>query len=271
MFAAALLALGLATSPDIRVEGGLPPEVADLAAAAWATTERLAQAEGLRVPAAPRSIRIGTASALPPGVAASSRPGVVCLRPGLPLTGNGAGALRHEIAHQFLLEACPGANGDRLFHEAFAIAASGEIAEWSRDEDGRYLPLAKALEVLSHGHDLDSPQARRALARLLSDAPTAVGRLPPVLARRLGACDAGARWAALHPEDLASDNAPAADALVVVSRHTGEVLQFEGAANLPLPFGSTLKPFLVAGAPGRTPSLAPDRSRPGWRCGAIAD
>lgn len=271
MLAVALLALALATSPTVLVEGGLPPDAGDLAAAAWDSTERLAQAEGLRAPTAPRSIRIGTVSSLPPGIAASSRPGVVGLRPGLPLIGAGAGALRHEIAHQFLFEACPAASGDRLFHESFAIAASGEIAEWSRGGDGRYLPLAKALEVLSHGHDLDAPTARGALARLLSEVPTAAGRLPPALARRLGACEAGAPWTALHPEDLASDDAPAADAMVVLSRHSGEVLQFEGAATLPLPFGSTLKPFLVAGAPERAPSLAPDPSRPGWRCGALPD
>ncbi len=271
MFAAALLALALATSPDIRAEGGVPPEAADIAAAAWASIEQLAQAEGLRLPTAPRSIRIVTASALPPGIAASSRPGVVGLRPGLPLTDEGAGALRHELAHQFLFEACPGAASDRLFHEAFSIAASGEMPGWSRAEDGRYLSLGKALEVLSRGLDLDSALARRALARLLSDVPVPGGRLPPVLARRLGACDAGARWVALRPTDLASDDAPAADALVILSRHTGEVLQLEGAATLPLPFGSTLKPFLVAGAPGPTPRLSPHRDQAGWRCGAIPD
>jgi hypothetical protein len=44
--------------------------------------------------------------------------------------------------------------------------------------------------------------------------------------------------------------APAADALVVLSRHSGEVLLLEGAGRLPMPLGSTLEPFMVADAPG---------------------
>jgi hypothetical protein len=267
MPAAAILALLLAAPPEFRVEGGVAPEAAEIAAAAWARTEQLAQADGLRPPTAPRTVRIGATSTLVPGVAAASRPGAVALRPGLPLAGAGAAALRHEVAHQFLFETCPAANSDRLFHEAFSVAASGELEAWSRSEDGRYLPLAKALEDLSGASNLDSAAARRALARLLADVPVEEGRLPPSLARRLGSCEDGARWEALRPEELASDKAPAADALVVLSRHTGEVLQSEGAATLPLPFGSTLKPFMVAGAPGPTPRLAPNHAQPGWRCG----
>ena len=33
--------------------------------------------------------------------------------------------LAHELAHQFLLQACPVASDDVLFHEAFAITTSG--------------------------------------------------------------------------------------------------------------------------------------------------
>jgi hypothetical protein len=88
-----------------------------------------------------------------------------------------------------------------------------------------------------------------------------------VLARRLGRCEDGARWEPLRAGDLAGDAAPAGDALVVLSRHGGEALVVEGAAAVPLPFGSTLKPFLVAGAAGPTPLLAPSAARPGWRCG----
>jgi hypothetical protein len=268
--AALALAAAVAATPELRVEGGLDPGAAAIAAQAWERIEAAAAAAGLGAPAAPRPVRIVPSATLAPGVAASSRPGVVALRPGLGLApaGAGAGALRHEMAHQFLLEACPAAQGDRLFHEAFAMAAGGELEAWSRGEDGRYLPLARALEdlALGGGRDLDGPAARRALARLLAEAPAGAGPLPAALARRLGRCDAGAAWAPLRPEELAGP-ADAADALVVVSRHTGETLLAEGAGALPLPFGSTLKPFLVAGAPGPTPLLAPSPARPGWRCG----
>jgi hypothetical protein len=262
-----LLGLLLAAPPEVRLEAGLPPEAAALAVEAWRGVERLAGAEGLAAPGAPRPLLVGTAVGLPPGVAAMSRPGAVGLRPGLPLEGAGGVALRHELAHQFLFEACPAAGADRLFHEAFAVAASGELASWAGAEEGGYLPLARALETLSGAPSLDASGARRALARLLSDVPMAQGRLPPALAHRLAGCEAGARWAPLRAEELASDRAPAADALVVLSRHSGEVLRAEGAATLPLPFGSTLKPFLVAGAPGSTPLLAPSSASPGWRCG----
>jgi hypothetical protein len=264
---AAVLAALLLAPPELRVDGGLDAGAAALAARAWERLEGVARAEGLRPPAAPRPIRIGPGAGLPPGVAGQSRPGVVALRPGLPLSGAGGEALRHEVAHQFLFEACPPAQGDRLFHEAFAMAAGGELAAWARGEEGRYLPLSRALDDLGRARDLDAPAARRALARLLSETPAQDGRLPAVLGRRLGRCEDGARWEPLRPADLAGDAAPAGDALVVLSRHSGERLVAEGAAALPLPFGSTLKPFLLAGAAGPTPLLAPDAGRPGWRCG----
>jgi hypothetical protein len=267
--AALALACALAAAPELRVEGGVDPEAAAVAARAWGRLEEVTRADGLRAPAAPRPIRIVPSTSLPPGVAAASRPGVVALRPGVAraLAGAGGDALRHELAHQFLLEACPPAQGDRLFHEAFAMSAGGELAAWARGDEGRYLPLAHALEQLERAHDLDAPGARRAIARLLVEAPAPAGRLAPVLARRLGACDDGARWTPLRPAELAGDGAPAGDALVVLSRHSGETLVAEGAAAVALPFGSTLKPFLVAGAPGATPVLAPAPDRPGWRCG----
>jgi hypothetical protein len=269
---ALFLSLLLGAPPEFRVSGGVSPDVVGIAERAWADVEGLARNDGLRAPEAARPVRIGTSEALPPGVAATSRPGSISLRPRLPLTGTGAGAIRHEVAHQFLFEACPAAQGDRLFHEAFAVSVSGELLDWARSEDGRYLPLAKALEDLGRSSELDSLTARRALARLLADVPARPGRLPGVLARRVGHCEQGARWTPLRPEELASDEAPAADATVVLSRHSGEVLASEGAASLPMPFGSTLKPFLVAGAPGPTPRLRPNGARPGWRCGdAIPD
>ena len=265
---AALLALALAALPELRLEEGVAPEVERIAADAWLRVEAVVHAEGLSPPAAARPIRIGVGPALPPGAAAASRPGAIALAPGLAVAGAGTGAVRHEMAHQVLFEACPAATADRLFHEAFALAASGELQAWLAG-DGPYLPLARALELLGRARSLDAPDARRALARLLSDAPAAAGRLPPALARRLARCDAGARWQPLRPEELAAAEAPAADALVVLSRHSGEVLVSEGAATLPLPFGSTLKPFLVAGARRPLPELAPDPRTPGWRCGEL--
>ncbi|MGC4000353.1 MAG: SpoIID/LytB domain-containing protein [Anaeromyxobacter sp.] len=273
--ALALLAVAPAPPPAFRAGGGLPAEAEALAARAWEDQAALLAAEGVALPAAPRPVRLLPA-ALGPAEAGQSRPGVIALRPELPLSGAGGLALRHEVAHQLLLEACPAAAGDRLFHEAFALAASGELASWAAAEEGqRYLPLARAIGTLqarqaaagANPAALDTPAARRALARLLAETPARPGRLPPALARPLGRCEAGASWLPLRPEDLAAPEAPAGDALVVLSRHGGEVLLAEGAARAPIPFGSTLKPFLLAGAPGPLPALAPDPGRATWRCG----
>jgi hypothetical protein len=275
VLAAAALALALLAPPPFRVEPGVPPEAAGVAAAAWEALERLLAAEGVPEVSSPRPIRIALAPGLRPGSAAASRPGAIALRPNL-AAARRAAALRHEIAHQMLFEACPAASGDRLFHEAFAVATSGEIGDWT--EDGRYVSLARALEALGRARDLDAPTARRALARLIADAPPPspalplggggpVGRLPWALAHRLTHCDAGSRWVAMRPEELADPRDGAADALVVLSRHSGQVLVARGAATSPLPFGSTLKPFLLAGASEVPPRIAP---RPGWRCGGTA-
>jgi hypothetical protein len=266
--AAPLLALALAAAPPLRLEGSAPAEVEVIAVDAWARGEALLLAEGLAPPAAPRPIRIGP-GAVPAGAAAASRPGVVVLAPGLRPAGDGANAIRHELAHQLLFEACPAAASDRLFHEAFAIVASGELAAWAA-ADGPYLSLARALETLSRARTLDAPTARRALARLLADAPAPHGRLPAALGRRLSRCEPGAVWEPLRPEELADPATPAADALVVLSRHSGEALLAEGAATLPLPFGSTLKPFLLAGARAPFPVLTPDPAAAEWRCGDAA-
>lgn len=262
----ALAAVALAAAPAFRVEGGLPPEAALEAERGWDAAEALLASGGGARPASPRPIRISPIDGLAPGLAASARPGLIGLRPG-PFDGRARAALRHEAAHALLLEACAPAAGDRLFHEAFALLASGDLAAWADGEDGRYLPLARALETLEGARTLDGPGARRALARLVAERPPPPGRLPPALAQRLARCEAGARWVALAPADLAEDRAPDAEALVVLSRHSGELLHASGATTLPLPFGSTLKPFLVAGAEGPLPSLRPDPSRPGWRCG----
>jgi hypothetical protein len=277
---AALLVLGaLVAPPAFRAEGGVPPEAEAAAARAWDEEAALLAAEGVPAPADPRPIRIVPASPAA-GQAGLSSLGVIGLRldlPGLPgrgAPGPGALALRHEVAHQLLFEACPAASGDRLFHEAFAIAASGELQRWAAAEErGPYLPLARALETLDRAartageKGIDGAGARRALARLLAESPAPPGRLPAVLARPLSRCEAGAAWVPFRPADLAG-TVPAADALVIVSRHSGEVLVAEGAASVPLPFGSTLKPFLLAGATRPTPVLRTHPALPAWHCGA---
>jgi hypothetical protein len=266
--AAIVAAAAFAASPAFRVEGGLPPDAAAEAERGWSAAAALLAGAGGRPPASPRPIRIGVAEGLPPGQAARTVAGAISLRPG-PFDERARAALRHEVAHALLLEACPPAGSDRLFHEAFALLASGDLAAWAQPEgggEGSYLPLAKALEALGRPRSLDGPAARRALGRLLSEEPMAPGRLPAALGRRLSRCEPGARWDPLAAAELAGEGA-AADALVVLSRHSGEVLHASGATTLPLPFGSTLKPFLVAAAEGATPLLPPDPSRPGWRCG----
>jgi hypothetical protein len=277
-----LALLALSATPSFHSEGGVPAEVEALAAAAWDDEAALLAAEGVPAPGAPRPIRIVPAAALAPGESGLSRLGVIAVRCGG--IGGRAGrtrgecppdelALRHEVAHQLLLESCPSASGDRLFHEAFAVAASGELPRWTAGEEGQpYLPLSRALETLSRAaasqgeRGIDGPGARRALARLLSESSAPRGRLPAAVARPLSRCEAGSTWIPLRPQDLAGE-VPAADVTVLVSRHSGEVLSSEGAAEAPLPFGSTLKPFLLAGAVRPTPMLRPDPSRPGWRCG----
>jgi hypothetical protein len=269
---AALLGALLLAAPPFHFEGGLPAELAPAAARAWDEEAALLLAEGVPAPSAPRDLRIVPAAALPGAEAGLSQLGVIGLRPGLAPAAMDL-TLRHEVAHQLLLEACPPASGDRLFHEAFALTASGELARWAAGEEaGAYLPLSRALEVLSRAlaapgaRALDGRDTRRALARLLSESPAVRGRLPAALARHLSRCEPGAAWSRLAPQDLAGE-VPAADALVVLSRHSGEVLAAQGAASLPLPFGSTLKPFLLAGAVRPTPLLRPDPSRLVWRCG----
>jgi len=269
MQGALLLVAAVAALPVFRLEGGLPPEAAAEAERGWSSGSALLAARGLAPLASPRPIRIAPVDGLAPGQAAAVAGGVVGLRRA-PFDAAAAVALRHEVAHALLLEACPPAAADRLFHEAFALVASGELAAWTQageGEAGSYLPVARALETLERARSLDVPSARRALARLIAESPLQDGRLPPALARRIARCEPGARWEPISAAELADDGAPAADALVILSRHSGALLLSSGAATLPLPFGSTLKPFLVAGAEGAPPILRPDPSRPGWRCG----
>ncbi|OGQ91791.1 MAG: hypothetical protein A2289_10045, partial [Deltaproteobacteria bacterium RIFOXYA12_FULL_58_15] len=175
-------------------------------------------------------------------------------------------ALRHELAHQFLMSVCPQATDDRLFHEAFALATSGEIEQWT---SGEYLSTPRAQALLERSKELDAPSARRALARLLVEGARDTDALPIALTRRLRMCAVGGRWA--EPVSIGELSAPGAaavgNALVILNRHSGEVLRTEGMAHVPMPFGSTLKPFVVAGAGAITPHLQPVPRRPEWLCG----
>lgn len=173
--------------------------------------------------------------------------------------------LRHELAHQLLLVNCPAATDDRLFHEAFAVATSGELDAWI---DGPYLSTPQAARLLNQSQDLDTPDRRRALSRLLSESEPDVGGLPKVLRKRLNACASHARWQEpLTVAELTAGNAAeTADAWLVLNRHSGEVLESRGAANLPMPFGSTLKPFIAA-AGVNAPILPSEPRRDVWACG----
>jgi len=219
---------------------GLGAQIERRAEVAWADLRREYEAAAraqLSGPRGPIHLRAGE---LPAGHAGWSAPGLVELR--APATEH---ALRHELAHQLLFWACPAASDDRLFHEAFALSVSGELSTWTAD---RYLPLSKAAQLLRE-RGLDTRGGRNALARVLSE--TRDGSLSRALLPRLRACGAGAPWAApLSPEELADADAdPPADAAIALSRHSGEVLLVEGEVRAPLPFGSALKPFVVAGAP----------------------
>jgi hypothetical protein len=227
---------------------------------AWSALARLfLDATGSLPAEPPGQIAIRTAPDLSSGHAGESRPGLVELRPG-------GAALRHELAHQFLFWACPAASADRLFHEAFATAAAGEIATFA---DEGYLSVPAAVRALQQARSLDTRSARRALSRVLSETSAPGVALPASVQRLLRGCSSGAAWTAVAPEQLASAlELAAADAAVIVSRHSGEVLFVEGGARRPLPFGSTLKPFVLAGLPALPGPLPARPDSPEWACGA---
>ncbi len=258
----------LSAPPEfIAGEGvAVEPELLTLAHDSWAELARLfVQATGSDAQS-PTLVRLET---LPPGarLGGASELGRIRLHPAL-LTRRDPNlglVLKHELAHQLLLVSCPAATDDRLFHEAFAVAASGELGAWV---DGPYLSTPQAARLLSQSQELDTPDRRRALSRLLSESEPDVGGLPKVLRRRLNACASHARWQQpLTVAELTAGNATeTADAWLVLNRHSGEVLESRGAANLPMPFGSILKPF-VAAAGVAAPSLATEPSRDVWACG----
>lgn len=265
---AAALALvsttALAAPPTFVVEGLEPRgEVEAAASAAWRSLEALPPGLGHSGP--PSTIRIRVAR-LAPNRSGDSTPGLVTLR-----SASGRfdttvrTALRHELAHQFLFTACPASARDRLFHEAFSIATSGEAASWA--DDG-YVSLPAALQQLAGAGSFDAPAARGAIARIVVETASN-GGLPQAIARRLKRCASDAPWVPMTPAELAATGTTDGAAFVVISRHSGETLVSEGSVRTPMPFGSTLKPFLVAGARARgiaPPTLAP-RASTEWSCG----
>jgi hypothetical protein len=262
--------LVLAAVPRISPAPGLEPafELQRTAVEAWESLDVTWQAVRQRPPPAPRVAIVIERSRLAPGTAGLSELGRVFLRQAREgvLSPSERQALAHELAHQFLLQACPVASGDSLFHEAFAVATSGELTAW---REGDYQSLSDAAKVLGLAKSLDTPVARRALARLLVESLGPGDRLPRVVARKLDGCDGATRWVPLTVEALTSLDAPAgSDAWVVLSRHSGEVLLSSGDIAQPRPFGSTLKPFLIAGA-DVTPGLPPRIGDQEWACGDV--
>ncbi|MCY1046540.1 SpoIID/LytB domain-containing protein [Corallococcus sp. bb12-1] len=273
---AVAVAVLLSASPTFVTRGDVTPE-ADLrkeAQAAWTAVEAqyAAQAGGLPT-RAPATVMLQKGLALPPERNAQGRPGVVELRQNTPgvMDAKSRTALRHELAHQLLWWACPASSEDRLFHEAFALTVSGELSAW---REAPYQSLSRAAKEVANAPQVDTPRARRGLARILGEH----SGFPAALTRRLRQCHDGTRWASLLSVEELADVAVLAPeaATVVVSRHSGEVLFAEGDVRRAVPYGSTLKPFLyaagtaAAGASADSaspPLLAP---RPGvqeWACG----
>jgi len=267
-----------ADPPPFLVEGaaGARESVERAAARHWDSLERLFAAVAEQpAPGRRRPIVVRTDRNPQKGEGGASTPGTVLLRLAAGRFGETESvALRHELAHQFLFQTCPALTPDALAHEAFATSTSGELPQW---ESGRYLSLPAARAALERDPRAESRESRRALARLLREsAPDSDGALspesiPPAVRRRLRACADGVPQPPLVPAELAeTGRAETGDALVVLNRHSGETLLARGDADAPRPFGSVLKPFVVAGAldAGREPPvLAPQPGRTEWLCG----
>ena len=265
----AVLAIVLAAVP-VRVADGLEPanEVRQLAIDHWASLEATFQQATGKVASTPRQGVVIERSRLAPGTAGLSGVGHISLRQSVSgsLSAPERTALRHELGHQFLFLTCGSSTSDQLFHEAFALATSGELIAW---KEGDYQSLSQAAATLQFAKSLDTQSARNALARLLAESTKAEHSLPEVLRAGLAACDGKTRWPSLTVEALAKLTVDGDLAVVAMSRHTGEVLWSSGDIQKARPFGSTLKPFVLAGA-ASTPVLMPVARDPEWACGEIA-
>lgn len=261
MLAAALSVLAVA-APHFVVEttAGDPATVSSLAEQHWhQLADTIMRATHGPLAARDTAVRIVGKRDLPSGEAGHSRLGVITLRSTGEVTEDVVRTLRHELAHQMLWMACPAANDDQLFHEAFAIATSGEVAAWA----GAYVSTPQAVRALTIAPSLDGPQARTAIARLLRESGAT---LPPAMALRLATCGGGTVWRHLAPHDLAESERVYANATIVINRHSGEIVSADGAVDTPMPFGSVLKPFIVAGA-ASTPLLPVAKNDSAWACG----
>lgn len=251
MLALALLiaAPSLSVDPDVGAAAAIEREGVQH----WAALERRwTKTTGAAVKA-PASIHVRARRDFRPGVNGHSTPGAIALRPSRgSFTKRQRLALKHELAHQLLFATCPAAARDRLFHEAFAIWTSGELENWL----SQHITLAEARRRLARGVD-DRPSTRAAIARVLAEADA-----ERALEDRMRRC-AGPP---LTVEAL-TGSAVFADAVVILSRHSGEVLRHEGAPTAKMPYGSTLKPFVVS-AHGPGPSLPVVEAEPMWSCEA---
>ncbi len=253
------------------VDAAVAPAIVAEVERVWSELVALVPSTQPTMPPPPTSssrfrLTVRPAFALPASMLARSSPGTIEVRLSAvaALDASTRLALRHEVVHQFLWRRCGPSTHDRLFHEAIAVALSGEAPMW---REGGYHSIAVAAQTLQ-STELDTPRARRALARLVSEGGQG---LPASLSTRLSRCADDAPWVPLDVDELAGGAIQAAhDALVVLHTQTGEVLEQSGAATVPQPYGSTLKPFIVAAAvaAGRPlPVLTAAPSDPQWACG----
>ncbi|MEW5849313.1 MAG: hypothetical protein AB2A00_10890 [Myxococcota bacterium] len=256
-----------AGSATFRVDASVPAEVSvavrQVAEEMW---QELARRLPRLTPGSDFVVVIRSGKQLHAGHAGRSRPGTMEVRVSSSLDAMSRMALRHEVAHQFLWSTCAFAVDDPLLHEAFAMSVSGELESWIADDV--YRSDAKAVSILRRDPGARTTEGRRALARLLEH--VGPDGFHPVVRARLESCGSGGRLHKLTPEELVpATPQPDDDVWVVLSRHSGEVLESRGAIDEPLSPGSTLKPLLVASRPSRLPEVVVQaRDGQPWSCGA---